>query len=1034
MTDRDPGKRLGILTKSEFQELYGLPHFSSDERAKYFSVDSTEKRELKNLRTTQARLYFILQMGYFKAKKMFFPFESQEMEDDIRFIAQKYLPQEEDYDKLEMPRSTRMVLQEHILRLCNYRHCTQQVRDSLQERAHYLAAICAKSIYIFRELLNYLEEQRIIVPGYSIMQAIVSRAISGERERLETAVMKSVPEGTREALEKLLSAEESLYEITLLKKEPRDFSFNEITNEVGKGESLKEIYAVAKDFLPSLGISNENIKYYASLVGYYTVFKLKRMGREAVYVYLLCFILNRYQKTNDNLVNTFIYYIRKYMDEAKKISRDLVYEYKMEGNKYVKNAGKVLGLFVDEDIPDDTEFGKVKEMAFVLMEKDKFPLMARYISRSGFNDAEYEWNHYMSLAHKFKRNIRYIFLHVDFQSRNPKDPLMKAVSFLKEALRQNKSLTQFSSSEVPCEFIPLKLRRYLYETVTTNSGGKTWKIKRLNVDKYEFLVYRLVRERLEAGEVFVSESLGFKHFEDDLINNEQWKDKDRLLQSINASRIAAPVKELLATLVLELEDKLFEVNARIRQGKNPYIKIAGKGARITWSLACPKGGDDINNPIYSRLPQVSINDVLDFVNEQTDFMASFTHILDRYVKNEADNQCLAASLVAYGTNIGLGKMAEISDMGFNELFTAAGNFIRLENLKTANDKISNAMGKLPIFKYYNIGEETIHSSSDGQKYETHFATINSRYSPKYFGLNKGITSYTLVANHVPINAKIIGANEHESHYVFDILFNNTSEIEPEIHSTDTHGVNQVNFIILYLFGYIFAPRYRSLSKKSKKICSFEHPGKYKDLIIRPSRKVNTRLIEEQWENIQKIMVSLAVKSTTQSTIVRKLSSYTKKNRTKRALWELDNIISSLHTLNYIDSPELRRNTQRAINRGESYHRLKRAVFHDNFGKFRVKTELEQHIWSECTRLLANSIIFYNGCILSSLLEQREKVKYHEDAELIKRISPIAWRHVNLYGRFEFNQKGASIDIDTIIDALGEEIIWHQLPERDKYLD
>jgi len=78
------------------------------------------------------------------------------------------------------------------------------------------------------------------------------------------------------------------------------------------------------------------------------------------------------------------------------------------------------------------------------------------------------------------------------------------------------------------------------------------------------------------------------------------------------------------------------------------------------------------------------------------------------------------------------------------------------------------------------------------------------------------------------------------------------------------------------------------------------------------------------------MVSLVVKSTTQSTIVRKLSSYTKKNRTKRALWELDNIISSLHALNYIDSPELRRNTQRAINRGESYHRLKRAVFHDNF--------------------------------------------------------------------------------------------------------
>ena len=58
-------------------------------------------------------------------------------------------------------------------------------------------------------------------------------------------------------------------------------------------------------------------------------------------------------------------------------------------------------------------------------------------------------------------------------------------------------------------------------------------------------------------------------------------------------------------------------------------------------------------------------------------------------------------------------------------------------------------------------------------------TINARYSPKYFGLKKGVVSYSLVANHIPINAEIIGANEHESHYVFDLLFNNTTDIQPD---------------------------------------------------------------------------------------------------------------------------------------------------------------------------------------------------------------------------------------------------------------
>lgn len=32
---------------------------------------------------------------------------------------------------------------------------------------------------------------------------------------------------------------------------------------------------------------------------------------------------------------------------------------------------------------------------------------------------------------------------------------------------------------------------------------------------------------------------------------------------------------------------------------------------------------------------------------------------------------------------------------------------------------------------------------------------------------------------------IIGTHEHESHFVFDILHNNTTDIHPERHSTDT---------------------------------------------------------------------------------------------------------------------------------------------------------------------------------------------------------------------------------------------------------
>jgi len=176
-------------------------------------------------------------------------------------------------------------------------------------------------------------------------------------------------------------------------------------------------------------------------------------------------------------------------------------------------------------------------------------------------------------------------------------------------------------------------------------------------------------------------------------------------------------------------------------------------------------------------------------------------------------------------------MADVSDIDYQALVSASENFIRLATLTEANDRVSNAMAALPIFAYYDLGN-AVHSSSDGQKFETRINTINARYSPKYFGLKKGIVSYSLVANHVPVHAKIIGANDHESHYVFDILFNNTSDIQPEVHSTDTHDTNAVNFAILHLFGSQCAPRCRDLYDTVRtSLYGFQHPSQYDDAMV-----------------------------------------------------------------------------------------------------------------------------------------------------------------------------------------------------------
>ncbi|CCD36339.1 unnamed protein product [Candidatus Paraburkholderia kirkii UZHbot1] len=133
---------------------------------------------------------------------------------------------------------------------------------------------------------------------------------------------------------------------------------------------------------------------------------------------------------------------------------------------------------------------------------------------------------------------------------------------------------------------------------------------------------------------------------------------------------------------------------------------------------------------------------------------------------------------------------------------------------------------------------------------------------------------------MPANANVIGTHEHESHFVFDLLYNNTSDIQPDRHSTDTHGANQVNFFTLFTFGHQFTPRYRDLHKKTGSLVAHHPPAHYNEKwLIRPSRKSDDELIIREWHNEQRIMASLAQKDVTQATVVR--SSATMLARTRR---------------------------------------------------------------------------------------------------------------------------------------------------------
>jgi hypothetical protein len=270
MTDQEaltPSKRLQILSEEEIDALYARPSFTPEDREFYFTLTAPEQEILVRFRLPHVQLYFILQLGCFKAKQLFFLFTFADIPDDVAYLLARYFPATGQMPLRLLNKRTILKQRQIILDLSQYRLCTAQERHHLFLRAQQAARISSQPFYVFREVLQYLIDHRLVLPGYSVLQeAIVGKALSAEHNRLITLLQTELTDAERASLDHLFDDVDGLYHITLLKREPKDFTRAEMRQELNRGLTLSPLYRVATRIVPQLTISNEGIKYYASLV------------------------------------------------------------------------------------------------------------------------------------------------------------------------------------------------------------------------------------------------------------------------------------------------------------------------------------------------------------------------------------------------------------------------------------------------------------------------------------------------------------------------------------------------------------------------------------------------------------------------------------------------------------------------------------------------------------------------------------------------------------------------------------------------
>jgi hypothetical protein len=111
---------LKILSNSEIAGFDSPPVFNHEERKKFFNLPSGLKSEWETLRTTENKILFLLQFGYFRARQRFFAGHFHLA--DFEYLSSKFTLSSKPKETLSYSRPTVLRHQHIILEFCGIRY------------------------------------------------------------------------------------------------------------------------------------------------------------------------------------------------------------------------------------------------------------------------------------------------------------------------------------------------------------------------------------------------------------------------------------------------------------------------------------------------------------------------------------------------------------------------------------------------------------------------------------------------------------------------------------------------------------------------------------------------------------------------------------------------------------------------------------------------------------------------------------------------------------------------------------------------
>jgi len=376
--------------------------------------------------------------------------------------------------------------------------------------------------------------------------------------------------------------------------------------------------------------------------------------------------------------------------------------------------------------------------------------------------------------------------------------------------------------------------------------------------------------------------------------------------------------------------------------------------------------------IDTRLPLIRIEQLLLEVDQLTHFSRHFTPVQGHQSRPPQFYRTLMAGLISQATNLGVVSMsASVQGITVDLLRHVLHDFVREETLTAASAEIVNRHHALPLSAMHGTGRI---SSSDAQRFGIRASRLLASYDPRYDGYyEKAIGIYTHVsAQYSVFSTKVISCSPREALYVLDGLLENNTILQIREHTTDTHGYTEIMFALCHLLGFYVMPRIRDL--KDQQLYRVQRHGDYGVFTPLLTKTADLGIVEEQWEEMMRVALSLKQRTAPAHVIVQRLTNSFPSDRLSKAVTNLGCMIKTQYILRYQTDRDLRQTVQLQLNKGEYRHKLPRRIFFADQGEFTTGDYEEIMNKASCLSLVSNAILYWNTLKITDIQNHRHRRK------------------------------------------------------------